>query len=138
MRSRSKVSRHRRATRGRFASNPLVRRLALLACLVPLVVATGTASGALDRTPRSVIENAMANVRPAPDFAGHARTGTRARVIVTLDDPPLAAAAFARRFAGFGPKRKLNLRSAFSQNYLAGLEAAQARAIASLQGPGVG
>ena len=75
----------------------------------------------------------MANVRPAPDFAGHARTGTRARVIVTLDDPPLAAAAFARRFAGFGPKRKLNLRSAFSQNYLAGLEAAQARAIASLQ-----
>jgi len=110
-----------------------VRRLALLACLVPLVVATGTASGALDRTPRSVIENAMAKVRPAPDFAGHARSGTRARVIVTLDDPPLAAASFARRFAGFGPKRKLNLRSSFSQNYLAGLEAAQARAIVSLQ-----
>ena len=109
-----------------------MRRLALLACLVALAVTTGTASGALDRTPRSVIENALAKVRPAPDLAGHAPSGTRARVIVTLDDPPLAAAAFARRFAGFGPNRKLNLSSSFSRSYLGGLEAAQARAIAEL------
>src|SRR3990170_7257859 len=92
----------------------LVRRLALLACLVVLVATTGTASGALDRTPRTVIENALAKVRPAPDF--RAPTAARARVIVTLDGPPLAAAAFARRFAGFGPKRKLNLKSSFSQS----------------------
>ena len=80
-----------------------------------------------------VIQNALAKVRPAPDFSGLSRNGARARVIVTLDDPPLAAAAFARRFAGFGPKRKLNLASSFSRSYLAGLESAQARAIASLR-----
>jgi len=110
-----------------------VRRFAVLACVVALVVFTGTASGALDRTPRSVIQNALAKVRPAPDIAGPSGNGATARVIVTLDDPPLAAAAFARRFAGFGPNRKLNLRSAFSQSYLASLEAAQAREIASLR-----
>ncbi|MDH4341018.1 MAG: S8 family serine peptidase, partial [Thermoleophilia bacterium] len=110
-----------------------MRRFAVLACVVALVVFTGTASGALDRTPRSVIQNALAKVRPAPDIAGPSGNGATARVIVTLDDPPLAAAAFARRFAGFGPNRKLNLRSAFSQSYLASLEAAQAREIASLR-----
>jgi subtilisin family serine protease len=110
-----------------------VRRSAVFACLVALVAFTGTASGALDRTPRTVIENALAKVRSAPDAPATPRSGTRARVIVTLQDPPLAAAAFARRFAGFGPNRKLNLKSAFSQGYLADLEAAQARAIASLR-----
>jgi minor extracellular serine protease Vpr len=109
-----------------------VRRLALFACLVALVASSGTASGSVDRTPREVVENALAKVRPASHFA-EPSTGSRARVIVTLEDPPLAAAAFARRFAGFGPKRKLDLRSSFSQSYLAGLEAAQARAIASLR-----
>jgi subtilisin family serine protease len=51
---------------------------------------------------------------------------------VTLQDPPLAAAAFARRFAGFGPRRKLNLASAFSRSYLSSLEAEQVQAIATL------
>jgi minor extracellular serine protease Vpr len=107
-----------------------VRRLAVLGCFVAVVTTTGTASGALDRTPRSVVENALAKVHSAPDFP--ARTGARARVIVTLQDPPLAAAAFARRFAGFGPRRKLNLASAFSRSYLSSLEAEQAQAIATL------
>ncbi len=54
-------------------------------------------------------------------------------MIVTLEDPPLAAAAFARRLAGFGPRRKLNVSSAFSSSYLARLDAAQQRAIAALR-----
>ena len=110
-----------------------MRRFTVLAVLVALVAFTGTASGAFERTPRAVVENALAKVRSAPDVSVLSRKGATARVIVTLDDPPLAAAAFARRFAGFGPKRKLNLKSSFSQKYLAGLEAAQARAIASLR-----
>ena len=110
-----------------------MRRLALLACLVALVAFTGTASG-FDRTPRSVIENALTKVRSAPDFGDSSATATtRARVIVTLEDPPLAAAAFARRFAGFGPNRKLDVTSSFSRRYVAGLAAAQARAIAELR-----
>ena len=40
------------------------------------------------------------------------------RVIVTLDDPPLAAATFARRLPGFGADAKLNFSSSFSRSYL--------------------
>ena len=59
--------------------------------------------------------------------------GNRVRVIVTLDDPPLAAATFARRLPGFGADAKLNFSSSFSRSYLGRLEAAQARAIASIR-----
>ncbi|MGH7342415.1 MAG: hypothetical protein ACREKH_18160, partial [Candidatus Rokuibacteriota bacterium] len=110
-----------------------MRRLALFACLVALVAFTGTASGALERTPRTVIENALAKVRPAPDLSVLERNGSRVRVIVTLADPPLAEAAVARRFGGLGTRQKLNLRSAFSRSYVAELRSAQARAIASLR-----
>jgi minor extracellular serine protease Vpr len=111
-----------------------VRRLALLASLLAAVAITGTAAGSVERTPRDVIEQALADVRPAPDFSG-VRQGpdNRVRVIVTLDDPPLAAATFARRLPGLGSKAKLNLTSAFSRSYLGSLEAAQAKAIASLR-----
>jgi minor extracellular serine protease Vpr len=110
-----------------------VRRLALLAFLVALIAFTGTASGALDRTPRTVIENALEKVRPAPDLSAIEVNGSRVRVIVTLDDPPLAEAAVARRFGGLGSKQKLNLKSSFSRSYVADLQSAQARAIASLR-----
>ena len=112
-----------------------MRRLALLACLVVAVAGTQTASGALDRTPRSVLEAALATVRPAPDLAGVARkpAGNRVRVIVTLEDEPLAAASFARRFGGLGARPRLSLATPFSRSYLAGLRAAQARAISELR-----
>ena len=111
-----------------------MRRLALLVTLLAAVAITGTASGSVDRTPHSVIERALQKVHPAPDVSGFAQdTGNRVRVIVTLDDPPLAAATFARRLAGSGPNVKLNLKSAFSRSYLGSLHAAQARAIASLE-----
>jgi minor extracellular serine protease Vpr len=88
----------------------------------------------VDRTPRDVIEQALAKVRPAPDFSGVTRdAGNRVRVIVTLDDPPLAAATFARHLPGLGSNAKLNLTTTFSRSYLGSLEAAQARAIASIR-----
>ncbi len=111
-----------------------MRRLALLASLLAAVAITGTASGSLDRTPRDVIEQALLDVRPAPDVPGVAtNAGNRVRVIVTLDDPPLAAATFARRLPGFGADAKLNFSSSFSRSYLGRLEAAQAKAIASIR-----
>ncbi len=111
-----------------------MRRLALLASLLAAVAITQTASGSLDRTPRDVIERAMAKVRPAPEFSGIAKNAdNRVRVIVTLDDPPLAAASFARRLPGFGQDAKLNLSSSFSRTYLGRLESAQTKAIASLR-----
>ena len=110
-----------------------MRRLAVLVCLLAVVVSTGTAAGALDQTPRSVVENAMAKVRPAPASSTfEPANGNRVRVIMTLETPPLAAAAFSRRAIGITPKAKLNLRSAFSQSYLSALEAEQARAISTL------
>jgi subtilisin family serine protease len=111
-----------------------VRRLALLVSLLAAVAITGTASGSLDRTPRDVIEQALTKVKPAPDYSGLTRAPqNRVRVVVTLDDPPLAAATFARRLPGFGSDVKLNLKSAFSRSYLGTLEVAQAKAIASIR-----
>lgn len=54
-------------------------------------------------------------------------------MIVTLDDPPLAAAASLNRLAGFGPTRRLNVSSPFSRTYLARIEAAQRRAVATVR-----
>ena len=110
-----------------------MRRLALLVSILAAVAATGTASGSLDQTPRSVVERALLKVRPEPDLSGFTRDRhNRVRVIMTLDDPPLAAATYARGLTGFGFKTKLNLRSSFSQSYLGSLEAEQANAIARL------
>jgi subtilisin family serine protease len=111
-----------------------VRRLALLS-LAAVIVVSGTASGATRPVEERVREWSFPRLeqgQPAP-AAALERRGQRTRVIVALEDPPLAAAANARRLAGFGPRRKLNLRSPFSRSYLSRLEAAQARAIASVR-----
>jgi minor extracellular serine protease Vpr len=108
-----------------------VRRLALLASLIAVVTSTGTAAGSVDRTPRSVVEQALLKVRPAPDLSTTERDrGNRARVIMTLADQPLAAATYARGFAGLGAKSKLNVRTSFARSYVSTLQAEQARAIA--------
>ncbi len=110
-----------------------MRRLALLFSLVAVVATTGTAAGSVDRTPKSVVEQALLKVRPAPDLAiARPTRGNRVRVIMELEDPPLAAATYARGLAGLGVRQKLNMRSAFSRTYLSTLEAEQARAIADL------
>jgi minor extracellular serine protease Vpr len=111
-----------------------VRSLALLAGLVSVVALTGPAAGAVDRTPRDVVEQAGKRVRTGPALVpGAERVGNRTRVILTLDTPPLAQASFARRIGGIGVNRKLNLRSSFSQSYLSRLEAEQAVAITRLR-----
>ncbi|HKX47318.1 MAG TPA: S8 family serine peptidase [Gaiellaceae bacterium] len=110
-----------------------MRRLALLASLLAAVAITGTAAGSLDRTPRDVVTQAMQNVRPAPDVSRLTSPSNRVRVVVTLDDQPLAAATFARRLPGLARNAKLNLSSSFSRSYLSRLETAQARAIASIR-----
>ena len=112
-----------------------MRRLAPLACLALLVASAGTATGAVDPDPRSIIERAQSRLHRADSLAP-ARTGnpaSRARVIVTLDDAPLAAAAPRNAFATVGARRKLNLASPFSRSYLARIDAAQERAITSLR-----
>jgi minor extracellular serine protease Vpr len=76
----------------------------------------------------------MLKVRPAPDLSATEREHrNRVRVIMTLADPPLAAATYARGFAGLGVKRKLNVHTAFSRSYVSTLEAEQAKAIARVQ-----
>ena len=108
-----------------------MRRLALLASLIAVVTSTGTAAGSVDRTPRSVVEQALMKVRPAPDLSATEHDGrNRVRVIMTLADPPLAAATYARGFAGLGVKRKLNMHTSFARSYVSTLQAEQARAIA--------
>jgi len=110
-----------------------VRRLALLALLAAVVASSGTAAGAFQPTQQSVVERALSKVRQGPFVVPAQNASARTRVIVTLEDPPLAAAASTRRLAGFGPRRKLNVSSPFSRSYLAGIEAAQQQAIATLR-----
>jgi subtilisin family serine protease len=111
-----------------------VRRLALLASVIAVVAFAGTASGAREQTPRSVVEAALLKVRPGPSLSAfRPTTDNRVRVIVALEDAPLAEAAYGRRLAGPGTNRKLNVRSAFARSYLSRLEVAQTRAIASVQ-----
>jgi subtilisin family serine protease len=110
-----------------------VRRLALLSLAV-VIASSGTASGATRPIEQTIREWSFPRVQHGPPIAGQAlQGGQRTRVILTLEGPPLAAAANARQLAGFGPRRKLNLASSFSRSYLSRLEAAQARAIASLR-----
>jgi subtilisin family serine protease len=111
-----------------------VRRLALLVSLLVAVAITGSAAGSVDKTPRSVIERALEKVHRAPDLTPYARTSkNRVRVIMTLDDPPLAAATYARRLGGLGANAKLDFKSSFSRSYVASLEAEQTRAISKLR-----
>ena len=111
-----------------------MRRLALLASFLLVVAGAGSAAGSVDRTPRSVVDGALLEVRPAPDLTKIARPlrGNRVRVIMELEDPPLAAATYARGLDGLGVRHKLNFRSTFSRSYLSSLEAAQAQAIVKL------
>ena len=76
----------------------------------------------------------MRKVRPASSVPASALPGAsnRVRVIVTLEDPPLAAASYARRLPGLGSNARLDVSSRFSRSYLETLEVAQTRAIASL------
>jgi subtilisin family serine protease len=111
-----------------------VRRLALFAALVVAAAVTGTAGGSVDRTPRSIVERSLVDVHPAPDLGELTRDrSNRVRVIMTLDDPPLAAAMHARGFGGLGTRSRLNVSSPLSRSYVAGLQAEQARAIAKLR-----
>jgi minor extracellular serine protease Vpr len=116
-----------------------LRRLALFVGLLVVVISTGTASGARDPVNGSIVESLRdysfprlrQTLEPARAFTSPSETWTR--VIVTLDDPPLAAAAPRNAFATVGARQKLNLRSSFAQTYLARLDVAQQRAIASLR-----
>ena len=81
-----------------------------------------------------MVENATAKVRPAsglPTFRPDGRG--RARVIVTLASPPLAAASYVQRLGPTGAARKLSFATPFAHSYLSRLEAEQARAIASVR-----
>ena len=87
-----------------------MRRLALLVPLLVAVAVTGTAAGSVDRTPRSVVERALEKVHRAADVSSFAKNpDNRVRVIMALDDPPLAAATYARAVRRVRPERQAEL-----------------------------
>jgi minor extracellular serine protease Vpr len=116
-----------------------VRRLALVACLVAVVLSSGTASGADEPVHQSIYDSlrdysfprVRPNAAPLPQIVSP--NVTRTRVIVTLADPPLAEAAPRSAYLKVGARPKLNLRSSFAQSYVARLDIAQQRAIVSLR-----
>ncbi len=99
-------------------------------------------SGAPGPSPLSPIQERLRDrsapfVRQGPEASklGTAQQAGRTRVIVTLADPPLAAAAPRAAFTSTGAsaRRKLNLASSFARSYAARLETAQRAAIASIR-----
>jgi subtilisin family serine protease len=111
-----------------------VRRLALLVCLVAVVASTGTASGSIDPVER-FRDYSFPRLERGPDVRSLVQRSPvgHIRVIVALEEPPLAAAAPRAAFTTVGTRRKLNLRSSFAQSYLARIDVSQQRAIASLR-----
>ncbi len=111
-----------------------MHRLVLLVCLVAVVASTGTASGARDPLYDRLLDDRFPRLRqveqPARPVSTPARVQTR--VIVTLDDPPLAAAAPRSAFSTTGPVRRLNVHSSFARSYVSKLQTQQQRAIASM------
>jgi subtilisin family serine protease len=111
-----------------------VRRLALLSLAV-VVATAGTASGANDpireRFEQYRDRSAPMRADQAPQSLAQRRAGLT-RVIVTLADPPLAAAAPRTAYKTMAGRRKLNFASSFAVSHLARLEAAQNAAIARL------
>ena len=111
-----------------------MRRFVLLAVLLALVASTGTASGALDPVDK-IREYSFPRLDQGPNVRtlGLRGPADHTRVILELDEPPLAQAAPRSSFMTVGRRQKLNVESAFSRSYLARIEASQQRAIASLR-----
>lgn len=111
-----------------------MRRFALLACLAAVAASSGSASGALGPIQESLRDYSFPRLRQGLALEPRLTSASpRTRVIVTLDEPPLAAAAPHQAFATIGSRQKLNVRSSFSRRYLAELDAAQQRAIAAVR-----
>lgn len=111
-----------------------MRRLALLSLAV-VVASAGTAAGATQPIERSLVDLSFPRVRQGPQVPQRPfqNPGQRTRVIVTLDQEPLAAAAPRNAYVKIGPRRKLNLASPFARSYLAQIDSAQRMAITSLR-----
>jgi subtilisin family serine protease len=84
----------------------------------------------LQPIPRGVGEKGIPLIRAAPDLP--VSTG-RTRVIVTLDQAPLARRGALRSLSGAGSTRRLSVSSASSRAYVAQLKAAQQRAVSVLR-----
>ncbi len=109
-----------------------MRRFALL-CLAAVVATAGTASGALRPVPQSLADESFPRLRQGPPVSATSKQpGAATRVIMTLDDPPLAQIAPRAAFSTVGSRRKLNVASSFARSYLSRLDAAQNAAIAEL------
>ena len=111
-----------------------MRRLALLVALLAVVAFTGTASGSPDPLDR-IRNHSFPRLQQGPDVRTLQPRGPtgHTRVILTLEEPPLAEAAPRSAFSAIGRRQRLNLESSFAQTYLARIDASQQRAIASLR-----
>src|SRR5262245_11355653 len=130
------VGRSRSCSRGGGSAGASLRRSASLAAFgcVAVALIAGSAAASMQPIPRAYRELTLQRTHriqahmPALDG--------RTRVILTLGLPPLAQTDLARapgwRKAGF-VSRKLNFSTASARAYLAQLDAAQTRAVASLK-----
>ncbi len=109
----------------------MVRRLAVLLLLGAALVVASTASAAFQPIRRAHGELELPRVRAGTIQVPAAHRKGRVTVLLTLEQPPLAA--WSRSLAGRTASRRLNVAAASSKAYVATLLAAQRRAEASLR-----
>ena len=124
-----------------------MRRLAPFVIAVVVVPFAGTASGARDESVQARVSATVLardlhvaasgqRVRHGPPLSQlpiPRGSNGKVRVIVGLEQQPLAARMSSRQVFGLGPRRKLDVATNSSQSYLARLEREQQLAIASLE-----
>jgi len=108
-----------------------VYRATILAASIAALVCVATASARLEPVLRS--DGTLKAPRVRVGTIRMPTVGPDARVIVTLDLPPLLAANLpTRAFASSGARHKVNYASAAAKAYLARVDATQRRAVAAL------
>jgi minor extracellular serine protease Vpr len=108
-----------------------VRRLVGSLALGVALLATATASGALQPVERRHAEVEIPRVRAGTITVPDAHRKGRITVIITLAEPPLAA--YSRTLAGSSAARRLNVETRSARAYVAKLLGAQRAAAATLK-----
>jgi hypothetical protein len=109
-----------------------LRRSPLLVAVAVALICSAAASAGFQPVRRNFGELQIPRVRAGKVTIPKAHGKGRVTVIVTLDQPPLAAAHYARTMLGGLATRQLNVHSSSSRAYLASLDRLQAAAVVRL------
>ena len=110
-----------------------LRRLTIVLALGTALACAASAGAALKPVNRDFGELSIPRVRPGKIVVTPEHARGYVRVIVTLRQPPLAAAQGERTLFGRGPVRRLDVRSSAARRYLSQVRRLQQAAVRTIQ-----